>query len=362
MALSEYFATLPFKPQSGPDKITYEERPDVVGPTEKRVGRFVPNKIVRGPDVAVINDFAKNPGSLVDLPGLPGDDMTALKRALAKPMGEPVMVDFLAGPRLKNLSFDRPINSLADLVAAENMRRQEERGLEFRTALLEQGLTAEDVRAAEVEQRVQEIKDARERKRARLGEFGMAQQRALRRGEIRPEDVVRGRYGISMTEAAAEAFGRARGFAPEEMRFESGRLAVPTLPLPRRRSFPGRTPQTPQTPLSVVSGGTGDPGDIARAMGPAASVYAAAVPPAGGAGARSDDPFSGMTSVRDIIDRFTVSSGRPPRGKFGFNAFMIEKSRQLGAMYPAGIPRPVPEAANLEAAKRAVRTLQQMLG
>jgi|688.fasta_scaffold42454_9 hypothetical protein len=352
MALSEYFATLPFKPQSGPDKITYEERPDVVGPTEKRVGRFVPTKIVRGPDVAVINDFAKNPGSLVDLPGLPGDDMTALKRALAKPMGEPVMVDFLAGPRLKNLSFDRPINSLADLVAAENMRREEERGLEFRTALLEQGLTAEDVRAAEVEQRIQRIKEARERKRQGLTEFARAQDAALRRGEIRPEDVERTRAGIRMTEAAAEAFGRARGFAPEEMRMGEGTLMRPTVL--RGRSLPGRTPQTPQTPRSVVSGGTSDP---------AASVYSAAVGPAGGAGARSDDPFSNITDPADFFDLIAMGRIRSARGKISLPTFQAEKNRQLERIFGEGrVPRPVPVAAELEASKRAARALQEMLG
>lgn len=162
MSLAEYFATIPAKPQDKPELITYEKRPDVVGPDPARVGKFKPTKIVRGPDVAVVSDFAKDPGSLLDLPGLPTDDMDALKKLVARSPAEEPEPQFQPGPMLKDLSFDRPINSLADFLAAANQQRQEEKDALFREALLKQGLTPEEVRSAEVAERVARVKASRE--------------------------------------------------------------------------------------------------------------------------------------------------------------------------------------------------------
>jgi hypothetical protein len=161
MALAEYFATLPFRPQDAPEKITFEVRPDVVGPDPAKVGEHRRTKIVRGLDVAVINDFGYAPGGTMDLPGLPTDDIQALAKEFARGPEPEKMPQFRPGPKLKDLSFDRPVNSLADLLAQANQDRQAERDALFREALLKEGLTVEEVRAAEIRERVARVKAGR---------------------------------------------------------------------------------------------------------------------------------------------------------------------------------------------------------
>ena len=158
MALGEYFATLPFGPQDPPEKITYEVRPDVVGPDPAKVGKHRRTKIVRGLDVAVVSDFPRAAGGTMDLPGLPTDDIQALAKEFARGPEPEKMPRFRPGPKLKDLSFDRPVNSLADLLAQANQDRQAERDALFREALLKEGLTPQEVRDAEVAERVARVK------------------------------------------------------------------------------------------------------------------------------------------------------------------------------------------------------------
>lgn len=340
MALAEYFATLPFKPQVGPEKITYEERPDVVGPMEKRVGRFVPTKIVRGPDVAVVSDFVKDPGSVQDLPGLPGDDMTSMKQRISKPIGEIPVLEFQPGPRLKNLSFDRPINSLADLVAAENLRREQDRGLEFRTALLEAGLTPEDVRAAEVADKVERIRAMK--------------QAAITAGRALLGNKVPKGGSVSLPPGTMAAVGEAVGLTPRQV----ARLGEPVLLDPaisaaaRERAAAARRARSvgqfergslpPPSPAQTVSTVGTDPrafelaaagfgeGGFAPATAAAAPAAIAAV---GGAGA-GGDPFEGMTTA-ELETRYLQpigSTGRPSGGQIGRSTFQAQLATELSAI------------------------------
>lgn len=155
-ALKEYFATLPEAkvPDVAPQFVSnagaglLEEKP-------AKVGIYRPPKVIRGLDVATVNDFPKHPGALLSLPGLPTDDMTAAINKLSRRVEDLAAktVMFRRPPIILRSDF-RPEVSLADVVSAFQQSRRQEQDLLFREGLLRRGVTPEEVRTLEAQQRI----------------------------------------------------------------------------------------------------------------------------------------------------------------------------------------------------------------
>lgn len=160
-ALKEYFATLPEAkvPDVAPQFVSnagaglLEEKP-------AKVGIYRPPKVIRGLDVATVNDFPKHPGALLSLPGLPTDDMTAAINKLSRRVEDLTAktVMFRRPPMVLKSDF-RPEVSLSDVVAAFQQSRRQEQELLFRGLLERSGaaeiMTPDEIRRLEAEQRIQ---------------------------------------------------------------------------------------------------------------------------------------------------------------------------------------------------------------
>ena len=156
-ALKEYFATLPAAkvPDVAPQFVSnagaglLEEKP-------AKVGIYRPPKVVRGLDVATVNDFPKHPGALLSLPGLPTDDMTAAINKLSRRVEDlTAKTVMFRRPPMVLRSDLRPEVSLSDVVAAFQQSRRQEQELLFREGLLKYGVTPDEIRRLEAEQRIQ---------------------------------------------------------------------------------------------------------------------------------------------------------------------------------------------------------------
>lgn len=219
-ALKEYFATLPQAkvPDVAPQFVSnagaglLEEKP-------AKVGIYRPPKVVRGLDVATVNDFPKHPGAILSLPGLPTDDMTAAIKQLSRRVEDLTAktVMFRRPPIVLRADF-RPDVALSDVVAAFQQARRQEQELLFREGLLRRGVTPEEVRTLEAQQRIARA----------LGEMGAPAPPVVEAGAGR-----RGRRAAALPAAAAGGVQAAVGAlgAVERPRGGGGAAALPGIPV-----------------------------------------------------------------------------------------------------------------------------------
>jgi hypothetical protein len=156
-AIKDYFATLPAAkvPDVAPQFVSnagaglLEEKP-------AKVGIYRPPKVVRGLDVAVTNDFAKDPSVLPTLKGLPLDDMNEAIKKLSRRVEDlhAKAVMFRRPPMLLQADL-KPEFKMSDIVTAFQQSRRMDQELLFREGLLKEGVTPEEIRALEAQQRIQ---------------------------------------------------------------------------------------------------------------------------------------------------------------------------------------------------------------
>jgi len=287
-ALKEYFATLPQAkvPDVAPQFVSnagaglLEEKP-------AKVGIYRPPKVMRGLDVATVNDFPKHPGALLSLPGLPTDDMTAAINKLSRRVEDLTAktVMFRRPPMVLRADF-RPDVALSDIVAAFQQARRQEQELLFREGLLRRGVTPEEVRTLEAQQRIARA----------LGEMG-----ALAPPVVEAAAGRRGRRAAALPAAAAggvEAAVAARG-AVERPRGGGG--------APRGAALPG-------IPGVVVEPPVAGPMDLFARRGGAAAIP---VLPAGWnpmvraeAGARGQDRAAVLIENPMVRQRLLLAHGQ----------------------------------------------------
>lgn len=156
-AIKDYFATLPAAkvPDVAPQFVSnagaglLEEKP-------AKVGIYRPPKVTRGLDVAVTNDFAKDPSVLPTLKGLPLDDMNEAIKKLSRRVEDlhAKAVMFRRPPMLLQADL-KPEFKMSDIVTAFQQSRRMDQELLFREGLLKEGVTPEEIRVLEAQQRIQ---------------------------------------------------------------------------------------------------------------------------------------------------------------------------------------------------------------
>jgi hypothetical protein len=155
-ALKEYLATLPAaKPAEMAPQFVSNSGADLLEEKPAKVGAYRPPKVIRGLDVATFNDFAKDPSVLPTLPGLPLDDMTKAIQQLSRRVEDlnAKAVMFRRPPMFLQADL-KPEFKMSDLVAAFQQSRRMDQELLFREGLLKEGITPEEIRRLEAQERI----------------------------------------------------------------------------------------------------------------------------------------------------------------------------------------------------------------
>lgn len=155
-ALKEYLATLPAaKPAEMVPQFVSNSGAGLLEEKPAKVGAYRPPKVIRGLDVATFNDFAKDPSVLPTLPGLPLDDMTKAIQQLSRRVEDlnAKAVMFRRPPMFLQADL-KPEFKMSDLVAAFQQSRRMDQELLFREGLLKEGITPEEIRRLEAQERI----------------------------------------------------------------------------------------------------------------------------------------------------------------------------------------------------------------